>query len=733
MRIKSQLVGFAAGGVPFTNSDVRIDGELLQPVPIDKGFKHLGITIQMDLGWSSHVAAIGSMIGLFCHGLERHRCPLHIAVSVINQFLIAKIAHRLHFVAPTAGQARKWDTRICRTLSNMCGRRGARAIKTSIWVVVCGLLLPSRYEKMLKISESFLRLNGDPARAWSAQTRWAAIKPTSRAAGNRLVRATKLCEEIGWTMTAVQCSGRWWPSSSLVPSGAASGKTATTNMGDGQRSRPFAIDYHGIWGSELAARWPDTVHMFTDGSWHAPAPPFWQAADRISSEQKRGSGVAAWSVCIVNSWLSDNYDAVGVEGRISEATRKDAFVFGGRMDGSVSQGDYDAELPAIARGLMSIPVGCSCCLHTDSRSSIQSIKAYGSLAVHEYRRRLRMAGRPLLSLITKVMSAKEAAGGVAELRWVKAHANGSTIENVGNRLADDYAGAVCDEGSARALRHKVDSMLPLDLHESFVALRVRNTNVVNGGDSVDDSDSKRGGGGGGSSGRLLTKDPRRAAWQCMVDQCGSSWASSTSQSTYSKSAGSGVDASGLWRLVQQHMPAACGFVMLALANAWQWRRIERVRGGESKEDAQQRPRIEEQRCAMCKDEPVMNVAHLTVCERPMIKRLRENAVDEVTRVLHRAAMEGRRGPTMSEWSLMSVGDERPLRAMVVVFGLAERSCAYGGVTASCIGAFNGGRMKQTLRLVWGIVDGQRRDTIINDLRRPLIKWAFDAAEATKNL
>ena len=193
----------------------------------------------------------------------------------------------------------------------MCGRRGARSVKTSIWAVVCGLLLPSFYEKMLKITESFFRLNGDPARAWSAQARWSAIKAGSSAASNRLVRAVKLAVEIGWSMTAVHRGARWWPSPPLAPTGrvgarssSSGNKTATTIMSNGAGEDPssntFVIDHHGAWGSEVKRL--STVHMYTDGSWHAPAPaPAFQSPG--SGNEHVNGGVSAWSVCIVNNWL----------------------------------------------------------------------------------------------------------------------------------------------------------------------------------------------------------------------------------------------------------------------------------------------------------------------------------------------------------------------------------------------------------------------------------------------
>ena len=133
----------------------------------------------------------------------------------------------------------------------------------------------------------------------------------------------------------------------------------------------------------------------------------------------------------------------------------------------------------------------------------------------------------------------------------------------------------------------------------------------------------------------------------------------------------------------------------------------------------------------------MTVAHLTICSISMIKHMRERAIDAIIRVLRAAANEAHdRGRAsigdLFKGSMIKGGDdERPLRAMVGVLGLTDTRCGVAAVTAACIGAFNGARMRQTLR-AWGVEDRQRRDTIVMDIRRPLLRWAFDASEATKN-
>ena len=330
-----------------------------------------------------------------------------------------------------------------------------------------GLLLPSCCERVLKVSETFFRLNGDPAKASAAQARWLAIKSNSSARTNRLVRAQHLVTELGWTMTTVQRSRRWWIESDRAPNGCHSMAVML-----GGTTRNMIADHQGLWG-KLEPTWP-TVHLFTDGSWHPPT--------------GLVPGVSSWAVCVRNDWLNDYHTEVEPEGSISARTRAQSVVFGGRIDESTGVGNFDAELTAIARALMSVPVKCSVSIHTDSMSSIQAIDAYRNSINH--RARLRMAGRPLLAIINKVIIAKATYSATTSLQWVRAHSTHTAIEHVGNRLADDMATRVCNVRTI--MKHRIESSLMLAQHEAFVAIHVPSATVP-------------------GVKRLLTTDPRRAA------------------------------------------------------------------------------------------------------------------------------------------------------------------------------------------------------------------------------
>ena len=108
------------------------------------------------------------------------------------------------------------------------------------------------------------------------------------------------------------------------------------------------------------------VNLFTDGSWYH------------SGLDGRSAPVSAWAVIVRNDWLCDQYSMVEAEGRISRATMSQTVFFGGRIEARDGEGNYDAELQAIARALTVVPVDTSVVIHTDSRSSIEAIGRYRS-------------------------------------------------------------------------------------------------------------------------------------------------------------------------------------------------------------------------------------------------------------------------------------------------------------------------------------------------------------------
>jgi tRNA(Arg) A34 adenosine deaminase TadA len=86
------------------------------------------------------------------------------------------------------------------------------------------------------------------------------------------------------------------------------------------------------------------------------------------------------------------------------------------------------------------------------------IRAYAA-EVNE-RKRLRMAARPLLQLIGRLMSVREQSGGAVQLEHVRAHSQAADIHSVGNRLTDYQANLA---------RARPDRPSPLTLQEMPLA------------------------------------------------------------------------------------------------------------------------------------------------------------------------------------------------------------------------------------------------------------------------
>ena len=219
------------------------------------------------------------------------------------------------------------------------------------------------------------------------------------------------------------------------------------------------------------------------------------------------------------------------------------------------------------------------------------------------------------------------------------------MEGVGNRLADDVAGRVCHP--ARSVRHRCTTTIPLEQQEPFLVLRVA-------------------GEGDEGGGRVLTRDPRRAAQSVLLEECKNQWGESASQSAFS---GCGQGAVALWKLVAQHDRRACGLVMLTMANVLEWRR--RLSG---EEEEKKLPSVLEERCPTCRGQPINSIDHIVDCQRWESER--SSAMDEVI-----ARWCGATG------IMLARGADMTLRGLVVAIGLVGGGDGRCAITAACFGAF----------------------------------------------
>ncbi len=295
-------------------------------------------------------------------------------------------------------------------------------------------------------------------------------------------------------------------------------------------------------------------------------------------------GVSSWAVCVANDWLVENHALVETEGSISRRTKQQLVAFGGGILSSTTIGNFDAELTAIVNAVVCVPISCSITIVTDSKSSIDSINSWSACTNH--RRRLRMAGRPLLAFIHQLIGIKQCHSGVVQLLWVPAHTNGADLDSVGNRIADDYAGVVSDP-KANVIR-RCDKPIDLQQHENFVAIR-----LVHEGN------------------RVLTTDPRRAAAVEMMKECTGAWSNSRTQSLFHKCCD---EMKALWLCVMKNKPVWSNLVMQMVSDNVQWCYV----GNE----------VVEVRCEGCGD--VRNITHMVRC--PYYEDVRKVAVDGIVRI-----------------------------------------------------------------------------------------------------
>jgi len=412
----------------------------------------------------------------------------------------------------------------------------------------------------------------------------------------------------------------------------------------------MVTDFHGVWGWRMAP-WP-TVHLYTDGSW-------------VDTDREVAS---AWAVCIRSDWLLKYHGQVEPEGRLSLESKAKTRVFGGRIDGGVGSGNFDAELTAVARGLMSVPVGTSLLIHTDSMSSIQSITRYAGLS-NNPRQRLRMSGRPFLALIHLSMKEKHEAGAEVDLRWVRAHSSGADIEHVGNRLADDYATRVRDPN--RVVQFRCFRDLPLELHEAFVAIRV-----------------------GGKQGRVLTGDPRRELQSVLHQESLVLWKQSNTQSMFRSSAKS---CAKLFNAVRRRRPHLCGLMMAMVADTVQFIDCDPT-------NVVPRP------CSHCPPPAEDTISHTYSCptRRPALR----DGADRVAAQLRPYSPH-----QIDRWSTIP---DRSLSSLLHSIRLSSKDAS--ATVAACFGAFDDSRFRSA------DLDDDQRSAAIELARLSLFDIAVSTVE-----
>ena len=658
--LKTQLVGIAPkSDTLFINESnqpertISIDGIDIVAKTTDESCKYLGCHMRMDLNTDLQVSAINSIIGRYAHAITRHRVRTDRALIVVNQFMLPALNYSLGVVSPTQAEAKRWDTITARAISIAAGT-GGRVIAAHVLYGITGCVFPSLLEECVKLGETHVSLN-DSRVAVSALARYHWVHRMARgvpARESRFRRAEVIAQRIGWQWVDAPRSaeGRHTrdshevPEEVMIPRSEADTQRVTTING---LSRVLVSGWHGTWGSsfnhELSGGsgsgsnkdisssssdgndsndQPHVIVLATDGSFiPGDAAGSGGAAAAVGNA---GDGWSAWSICVVDDFLQQWYQALPPdESEYHYEKLREVMCISGSIPSSSSTGIYMAELQAVYRALVLLPVGASLRLLIDSRSVIDAIQFHLSGRLFD-RARQRSSARPLLQLIVQLIRAKQqrAPGTTVELVWQPAHTSDSSLYAVANRIADYFAkreiglsraadasgcvtsgrGGGSGGGSARVAWGAVPAAArafapPLITGEQFVGVceRIVVDEAASGRDRVCDSDAKRGGGrdgrrgsncgiggtGGGSGGddvaaddhawRLVSDDVRRAARRRLQQEWQRRWMESNSQSTFA-AAVTAERCREYWRaaVTDQLLVLHSGWLLRALSNTLQF-------------------------------------------------------------------------------------------------------------------------------------------------------------------
>jgi ribonuclease HI len=163
---------------------------------------------------------------------------------------------------------------------------------------------------------------------------------------------------------------------------------------------------------------------------------------------------SAWAVAVQTLWLENNFDTIPPDERLVQPRHvRHATLLGSAITNTSDV--YPAELQAIARVLSMLPLRFDLTIRSDSQAALAAIRSFD--LQNNHRKRLRMAGRALLQLISKPMNSRKLAGGSVQFEHVRAHSSDMDIASVGNRLADYQANASSAAG--------LDGSTPLSLSQ----------------------------------------------------------------------------------------------------------------------------------------------------------------------------------------------------------------------------------------------------------------------------
>jgi len=402
-----------------------------------------------------------------------------------NNFTTPVIAYYLRHIVTGRTQLTQWDKHVVFTFSIAASgfRYNCRRFKPAAIAVIAGVRLPSMLECAVKVSETFHRLNGLSLSSELVRTRWPRITMDPRCR-NRIRRVNELLTgELEWSMDLVNST------------------TSPERINDDRKRAMDDPDEHHQGGP---------IQAYTDGSFI--------------------DGKSGWAVIFGDTHFDEIYSSLPDEKHLRYEEFKNVRHMSGSNDPKFSVGIYDAELQAILRALMAVPVHRHVTIHTDNQAAISAITS----PPMEARQLLRRSGRQWLSLITLT---------ITDIVYVPAHTNSKTKQCVGNRCADVLA--------KRAATTRVHaSTIPIETGDPYATVR-----------------DKRGH-EGNDKGMVITTDIRRAALKRLYGNMRKQWISSNTQSAYSHEC---IGGSELWQWASIHGGSYTGFVMRAITNVLHWK------------------------------------------------------------------------------------------------------------------------------------------------------------------
>ena len=500
---KCELVGRGADGEPVTAAalaahGITIEGHAVQPLAHNHAVRYLGVHVTFDGCWHTQQSKAIAKIYMFTRAITKFRVPLSHAAYMFNVFLLPSLELALLYVHGSG--TNKWIKSCDRLLVGCIKHAVGSPLRLSNSAVALALHfnLPSWLEASVKVSELFLRVNSSEAR-WGALGRALmrhrlpssvdAHAALSRAdGGTRLSRAAWLAvNRLGWSLHLTdehRPGSRHRHLFEREPAGAmpdGSQCTSTSSLLLAAGPAPIAHDLWQGWGAGIPAQ---EVHVYTDGSHDASSAP---------------RPTSAWAATVGDDWLDSQFRAVPSDERLLlPAHVAGAALFGANILSTV--GVYPAELQAIARVLAMFPTSFALHVHSDSQACIAAIRCYEQQT--NERRRMRMAGRTLLQLISHLLRVRASAGGSLEIAHVKAHTTDTDIRSVGNRLADYQANLV---------RGKPDRASPLSLAELPLSQCEPHLHVIDDSSGLQVIDDLR------RSAKAKLKRSALAKWQSKAD------------------------------------------------------------------------------------------------------------------------------------------------------------------------------------------------------------------------